>query len=143
MILEIRVSGEQHGEVFSLGRVKQLAVPQLRPAALVRGYNFVMRQRVPQWLRRALVEKYTHLCGSKRASRGVIEHGTHLFKCDAREPIDELRYEGAVLEILEKCGYGHPSTAENPRSADPIRVSLDRGASRPIDHGENGSTFAS
>jgi len=127
--------------MLSLGRVKQFAVPQLRPAALVRGYNFVMSQRVAQWLRRALIEKNTHLCGGERASRGVIEDGTYLFKRHARKPIYELRDERAVLEILEKCGYGHASTAENPRSADPIRVSLDRGASRPINHGENGSTF--
>ena len=71
-----------------------------------------MRQRVTQRLRRALIEKNTHLCGSKRASRGVIEHGTHLFKRHAGEPFDELRRKGAVLEVLEKRRHGYSGAAE-------------------------------
>ena len=60
-----------------------------------------MRQLVPQGLGRALIEKYAHLCGSKGASRCVIKYGAYLFKRNAGKPFDELRYEGAVFEILK------------------------------------------
>ena len=90
LVFEIRVSGDEHGEVLLLGRVQQLAVLQLRPAALIRGGNFVMRQCVTQGFGRALIEENTHLCGSKRTSSGVIEDGASLFQRDTREPFDKL-----------------------------------------------------
>ena len=102
-----------------------------------------MRQGVTQGLGRALVERYAHLCGSKGASRSVIKYGSNLHERHAGEPFDELRNEGAVLEILEKRGNGHASATEYPRSADTLRVTLDHRARRPVNHGENGSTFTS
>lgn len=143
MVPEIGVSRDQNLEAILLGRVKQIAVIQLRPAALVGGGDFMVRQGVTPWLWRSLIEKYAHLYGSKGASRGVIKHGPDLLKRNTGKPIDELRYKGTVLKILEQCGYGHSSSAKYPSPADCFSVALDRGASRPVDHGENGSTFAS
>jgi hypothetical protein len=102
----------------------------------------VTRQCVTQGFGRALIEENTHLCGSKRTSSGVIEDGTSLFQRDTREPFDKLGHQGTVLKILKERGYRHAGTAKYPGSADTFRVSLNRGASGPIDHGENGSTFA-
>jgi hypothetical protein len=49
-----------------------------------------MRQGVAQGLRGALIEKYTHLCGGKRAFRSVIEHRPRLVKRNARKPFHKL-----------------------------------------------------
>ena len=99
------------------------------------------RQYVTQGFGRALIEENTHLCGSKRTSSGVIEYGTGLFQRNTRKPLDELRHEGTVLKILKKRGYRHAGAAKYPRATDTFRVSLNRRASGPIDHNENGSTF--
>ena len=102
LVSEVGVGCNQDLEGVPLRRIQQIAILQFRPAALVGGGNFVMRQGVRQGRGSALIKKYAHLCGSKRASRGVIKHGPYLFKRNAGKPFNELRYESTVLEIFEQ-----------------------------------------
>lgn len=91
---------------------------------------------------RALVKQYAHyfLSGSQRTSRCVFEHGANLFQRDAGKPLHELSNLRAVLEVLEQRGNGYARVAEHPSSADPLVVTFNSGAGRPIDHETNRST---
>ena len=82
-----------------------------------------------------LIEEDTHLGWGARAPGGVLQNGAYLFERDAREPIDELRDEGAILEIREQRGYRYPASAEHPSSAHTFWVALNCWAGGPIDHG--------
>lgn len=70
----------------------------------------------------------------------MFQYGADLFRRDAGEPLHELVDPRAVLKILEQRGDGHTRTTEHPSSTDPLGVPFDGGASRPVDHGTNGST---
>ena len=72
----------------------------------------------------------------------MIKYRPRLLQCHPGKPFDELRYQSTIFEILEKCGNGHAGTAKYPSAADTRGVSLYSWAGRPINHVENGSTFA-
>ena len=55
------------------------------------------------------------------------------------KPLYKLGNLRAVLEVLKQRGYGHTRAAEHPGSADPLGVSFNGGAGRPIDHETNRS----
>ena len=87
---KVRVGGNHERESFALGRIEQLAVAQLRPAAFVGGGDFVLRQHLAQGRKSTLVEQYAHSGGSQRAPRSVLQDGTDLFDSHAGKPLDEL-----------------------------------------------------
>jgi len=66
--------------------------------------------------------------------------GANLIDGDTGKPFEKLRERSAILEVLEERDDRHPGTAEHPDAADPSRITLDRRASRPIDHEKNAST---
>ncbi len=72
----------------------------------------------------------------------MLKHSAHLFEGDAWEPVDKLRRHGAAFEVFEQCCNGYSGTSKHPCSAHAIRVPLDCGAGRPIDHGRTASTVA-
>jgi hypothetical protein len=72
LVLQVDVGCDKRVEPFLFGGVQQLSVRQLRPAALVGGDDFMLRQRAAQRFGRALVEQYAHLGSGKRAAGGVI-----------------------------------------------------------------------
>ena len=139
-MLQIRIGCHEHGKAFLLRRVKQLPVFQLRPTPFEGGGNFVLRQRVTQRFRSALIEQYAHLCRGKRTACGVIEYGTNLLQSDTRKPFHELRHQRAVFKIFKQGRHRHARTPEYPRSADAFWVPFNGWARRPIDHDENGTT---
>lgn len=136
------ISGHQYAEPLEFGRIQQLAVLQPRPAALERRGDFMLRQGIAQRDRRPLVEQDAHLGRSQRTACCVLQDSTRLPEGDAWKPLDELRDQGAVLEVLEQRRHGYAGTPEHPGSADAIRIALDRRTSRPVDHGENAITAA-
>ena len=42
------------------------------------------------------------------------------------EPVHEVRDDGAILKVLEEGGDGDSGSAKHPRTADPLRICLDR-----------------
>lgn len=103
LVLQVGVGCNQRVEPFLFGGVQQLAIRQLRPAALVGRDDLMLRQRATQRFGRALVEQYAHLGRGKRAAGGVIQHGTNLLKTDARKPIHEFRDQRSVFKVLKEC----------------------------------------
>ncbi len=97
LVSKLRVGGDQERKSFALGRIEQLAVAQLRPAALVGGGDFVLRQRLAQERGSTLVKQYAHSGGSQRAPCGVFQDGADLFDGHAGKPLHELRRRSAVL----------------------------------------------
>src|SRR5438876_12022018 len=73
----------------------------------------------------------------------MVEHGPDLLESDTRKPIDELRRDRPIFEILEEGRYRHARTAEYPGAAHAVGIPFDGRASGPIDHRENGTTAAS
>lgn len=62
------------------------------------------------------------------------QYGANLINGDAGKPLNELRYECAVFEVLEECCDRHPSAAERPGSAHALRIAFDSRACGPINH---------
>lgn len=103
----------------------------------------MLAQRSSQGNGRALIKEYPHSGGDLRAFRRVFEYGADLIQTNAGEPLDKLGGLGAVFEVLEQRGDGYARATKHPGSADPFGVSLDNGASGPVDHVLNGSIVAS
>ena len=87
-----------------------------------------------------MVEEYAHLRRGKGAAPRMLQHGASLLDGDSGEPLDELRYEGTIFEVLEERGDRHPGTAEHPRITHAFGVAFNSRAGRPIDHAANGTT---
>jgi hypothetical protein len=49
----------------------------------------MLRKRIAQRDRGALVEQYAHSGRSQRAPLRMLQDGAHLFECDTREPLNE------------------------------------------------------
>jgi len=64
----------------------------------------------------------------------MLQYGANLFNSNAGKPLNELRYECAVFEVLEERCDRHPSAAKHPSSTHALRIALDSGACRPINH---------
>ena len=73
----------------------------------------------------------------------MVEHGADLLESDTRKPIHELRRDRTIFEILEERRYRHARAAKHPDTAHAVGIPFNGRASRPIDHGENGTTAAS
>ena len=102
----------------------------------------MLRERVSQWNRCALIKEDAHSGWGERTARSVLKYRADLFERDARKPLNKLRDWGAVLEILKQSRYRNSRASKNQRSADTIRVAFDDGTSGPIDHDEDASTMA-
>lgn len=88
----------------------------------------MLRKRIAQRDRGALVEQDAHLGRSQGARLCMLQDGARLFQCDAWEPLNELGHQSAVFEVLEQCCHRHSGTSKYPRSANAVRVALDGGA---------------
>jgi len=60
---------------------------------------------------------------------------TSLRQGNTGEPLNELMDRGILFEVLEERGNRDPRAPKNPCTTDAIRVALDIGARRPINHG--------
>jgi len=78
LVAQARVRGDENLEAFALSGIEQFAILELRPTAFVRSRNLVLRQRLAQRNRRALIEQYTHSGRSQCTTRGVLQHGANL-----------------------------------------------------------------
>lgn len=134
MIFEVQVGCHEDSETFRLGSVQQLSVFQEGPTTLMSGYNFMLRQEGPEWNRSTLVKQYAHSCNSQGAARRVFQHGADLLDSDAGKPLNELRNERAVLEVLEQRRHRHPGAAKHPGTAYALGIAFNGGTGRPIDH---------
>jgi hypothetical protein len=81
-----------------------------------------------------LIEQDAHLRRAQAATRGVLQYCAHLLEGDARKPFDEVVRRGVVFEVFKERGDGHTGTVEQPSSAVPFHVSLDRVAGGPVNH---------
>ena len=135
LVLEIGVGGNKYLESVRFRRAQQVAILQRGPTKLISGGDTMTCERMPQRNRGSLVKQDTHLCSQQRGSGRVFQDVTRLRHGYAGKPLDELMNRGILFQVLEKCGNGNPRTAENPSTAYAVRVALDIGAGRPIDHG--------
>ena len=124
LVPEVRIGCDEDSKSTVLSGVEKFAVLQLRPAALVGGGDFVVRQMVPQGSWRALVEKDAHLRRDERTARRMLEYSANLLERDAWKPFDELPHRRSVFEIFKEGSDGHTSSAEHPDATDAIRVTL-------------------
>jgi len=65
----------------------------------------------------------------------VFKDVTSLRQGNAGEPLNELMDRGVFFEVFEERGNGNPRASENPSTTYAIRVALNIGARRPINHG--------
>jgi hypothetical protein len=65
----------------------------------------------------------------------VLEDRPSLIEGDTRKPGDDFMQLGAILEVLEEGGDRHASASKDPGPTDALRIALDDGACRPVDHG--------
>ena len=54
---------------------------------------------------------------------------------DAGKPFNELMNGGVFFEVFKERGNRNPRASENPSTTHAIRVALDIGTRRPINHG--------
>lgn len=92
----------------------------------ISGRHFVVRQRLPQWDGRALVEKYAHLSRSQCTPRSVLQDRTNLLERHARKPLYKLGHQRTVFKIFKQRCHRHAGTTEYPGAADALRVALHR-----------------
>ena len=64
----------------------------------------------------------------------MFQNVTSLRYGDAGKPFNELVDRGVFFEVLEERGNRNPCATENPGTTYAIRVALDIGAGRPINH---------
>jgi len=87
-----------------------------------------------------LVEEYAHLGRSQGATRRMLQYGANLLNCDAGEPLNELRYERPIFEILEERCDGHSGTTKYPGATHALGIAFDRRTCGPVNHGLHGTT---
>ena len=78
LVSQIGISGDQNFIAFTHCRIKKIAVRESRPSLLVCSGDFMLREKVPQWYRRTLIKKYSHLRWCQRTARSVFKDRTHL-----------------------------------------------------------------
>ena len=103
----------------------------------------MLLQGIPQRDGGTLVEQNSHLGRSQGALLRVLQNSADLFKSHPREPLDELRCQRTILEVLEQCCNRDPRAAKDPNSADAVWVAFDCGAGGPVNHRGDASTVAS
>lgn len=64
----------------------------------------------------------------------MVKDSGDLSPSDTGEPFEELIDSGPIAEILEERCNGHARATENPRPANPLRVSLDLSERDPLVH---------
>jgi hypothetical protein len=72
----------------------------------------------------------------------MLQDGANLLDGDAREPLNELRYECAVFEVLEKGRDRHSGAAKYPGATHALGIALNGQTSRPVNHRLHGTTGA-
>ena len=70
----------------------------------------------------------------------MLQYGANLLNRDAGEPLNELRYERAVFEVLEERCHRHSSAAKHPSPTHALRIAFDGRACGPINHDVNDTT---
>ena len=65
----------------------------------------------------------------------MFQDVTSLRQGNAGEPLNELMDRGILFQVFEECGNRNPRASENPSTTYAIRVALDIGTGRPINHG--------
>jgi hypothetical protein len=67
----------------------------------------------------------------------MLQYGANLLNGDAGKPLNELRYERAVFEVLKERCDRHPSAAEYPSPTHTLRIAFDGRACGPVNHKMN------
>ena len=98
------------------------------------GDYFMLRQEPPQRDWSTLVEQYAHSGNSQGAPRRVLQHGANLLECDAGKPLNELRDERAVLEVLEERRHRYAGAAKYPGTTYAFGIAFNGRTGRPIEH---------
>ena len=70
----------------------------------------------------------------------MLQYGANLLDGNAGKPLNELRYERAVFEVLEERCDRNPSTAKHPSPTHALRIAFDSRAFGPINHEANDTT---
>lgn len=135
LVPKIGVGGNKHLESLLLSRTQQLTILQSGPPKLISRGDTVTCESLPQRNRCSLVKQDAHLCGQQCRLGRVFQDVTSLRQGNAGEPLNELMDRRVFFEVLEERGNRNPRSSENPSTTNAIRVALDIGASRPINHG--------
>ena len=72
----------------------------------------------------------------------MLQYGANLLNGDAGKPLNELRYERAIFEVLEESCHRHPSAAKHPSSTHALRIAVDSRACGPVNHELDDTTRA-
>ena len=64
----------------------------------------------------------------------MLQHGASLPQGNPWKPFDEISELRAILQILKEGRHGDARSSKHPGAADPSRITLDRGARRPVNH---------
>jgi hypothetical protein len=80
----------------------------------------MLLQGIPQRDGGTLVEQNAHLGRSQGALLCVLQDSADLFQSHAREPLDELRCQRTILEVLEQCCSRNACASKDPCSADAV-----------------------
>lgn len=64
----------------------------------------------------------------------MLKNGTSLGQGNTRKPLKKFMDGSVLFEILKERGNRHPRAAENPSTADAIRIALNYRTGRPINH---------
>jgi hypothetical protein len=66
----------------------------------------------------------------------VFQDVTSLRQGNTGKPLNELMDRGVFFEVLKERSNRNPCASKNPSTTYAIRVALDIGAGRPINHGQ-------
>jgi hypothetical protein len=80
-----------------------------------------------------LTEENAHLGNFQRVS-SVLQYNTGLLQDNTWKPFDEIRELNAVLQVLEESSDRNARAPEHTGTAYALRITLDRGTRRPVNH---------
>lgn len=136
LVPEIGVSGDKYLESLLFGRTQQLAVLQGSPTKFISGGDAVACKCLPQRNRRSLVEQDAHLCGQQSGPGRMFQDMACLRQGNTWEPFDELVNRGIFLKVFKERSNRNSRTTKDPGPTQALRVTLNIGTRRPINHRE-------
>jgi hypothetical protein len=135
LLSQVLVGGNKNFEAGGLSFLQQFAVRQRAPLKLGCRADLMLRMISAQRRRCTLIEQNAHSHRFQRAGR-MLENKPGLFLRDAGKPGEKIRQLRSVFQILEQGSDRNARVAKHPGAAEALRMPLDGGTGRPVDHDE-------
>lgn len=110
------------------GPLKQFAVSQRRPSALLHSLDFVAIQKPAQLPRKAFVEQDSHrnrALGGQKFRLCGLEHFDHLFPGNGRKIVEEFANIVPRFQVIQEVLHRHPCTTKNRGPAENFGIRYD------------------